>query len=511
MTKFKKKNKIDTTNLISLVITDDEQVSTSLKRILTSIEGNWKVYTCKNVYSFSNSKVGVREDFTLELKFKDVDLQKIATSSSEIYFATLPDERGYYNKYKIYTFLKHLKISVPMYSVTLPFISEESVFYSFMNKKRIFIENKKVLQYEARLAIDRLVKFHTNEMFKKMIPVEPNLESCSALILKYINSFSNKVQCISHNNWFFDYYTIKKNEAFTNEYSYEHKKLSKVISLKDLLLSYSRLGKLIGSVRGIIELYTKGIISYPTNSTSTKAFITDSNFEKISDKSWGIYNRNTDNFGVSKSNVASDLFSTYQMFVLSDKCYRQTLRIGTHVIVSYPTYLKEKKIKFTEERNSLGVSQKELLTYFDEIKIPSKLWVYQLFLLCKNGLIAEVSDTSFCITALGKLVLQIIQNKVPRLLNEKSITRINEGIKNIEDEESRFDFLTDRWDRINVELSSIEEFEVPKVKSKCKKCGKRLSLNITDKNVFVRCQNPKCSNDSMLPIKIKNNLIYSKE
>lgn len=139
------------------------------------------------------------------------------------------------------------------------------------------------------------------------------------------------------------------------------------------------------------------------------------------------------------------------------------------------------------------------------------MWVYQLFLLSKNGLITEISDTSYCITALGKLVLQLVKNKVPRLLNEKSIIRINEGISKISDEESRFDFLTDRWDRINIELQAIEDFEVPKVKSVCSKCGKTLSLNITDKNVFVRCQNPKCSKNDMLPITIKNNLIFAKE
>ena len=162
---FKKKVKINTTNLISLVITDDSQVANSLKRILASIEGNWKVYVCKNIYSFSQSKVGVREDFTLELKFKDEVLKKIATASSEIFIATLPDDKGYYNKYKIYSYLKSIKISVPMYSMILPFISEESVFYSLMNRKRIDISEKRILRYEARLAIDRLVKFHTNELF----------------------------------------------------------------------------------------------------------------------------------------------------------------------------------------------------------------------------------------------------------------------------------------------------------------------------------------------------------
>ena len=42
---FKKKAKIDTTNLISLVVSDDVQVANSLKRILTGIKGNWKIYT----------------------------------------------------------------------------------------------------------------------------------------------------------------------------------------------------------------------------------------------------------------------------------------------------------------------------------------------------------------------------------------------------------------------------------------------------------------------------------
>lgn len=502
---FKKKVKINTTNLISLVITDDSQVANSLKRILASIEGNWKVYVCKNIYSFSQSKIGVREDFTLELKFKDEVLKKIATASSEIFIATLPDDKGYYNKYKIYSYLKSIKISVPMYSMILPFISEESVFYSLMNRKRIDISEKRILRYEARLAIDRLVKFHTNELFSKIIPVEPNLESNSALILNFINSLSSKSQYVNYNG-IYDYFTLLKNEELNKSCSYSFNRLRKVISLNNLLVAYSKLGKWIGSIKSLIELYAKGYLSYPTNSTSTKSFITDNIDENSSDKSWGIYSRNEINSPLSES--AKDIYSAYQ-FLLSVK-YRQELTIGNNVLVTFVNKKKEGKVDFIEEKY-FGVTQKELASYFEKIKLPSKMWVYQLFLLSKNGLITEISDTSYCITALGKLVLQLVKNKVPRLLNEKSITRINEGIDKISDEETRFDFLTDRWDRINIELQAIENFEVPKVKSVCSKCGKLLSLNITDKNVFVRCQNPKCSKNDMLPIKIKNNLIFAKE
>lgn len=502
---FKKKAKINTTNLISLVITDDSQVANSIKRILTSIEKNWKVYTCTNVFSFSNSKVGVREDFTLELKFKDDILKKVATASSEIFIATLPDDKGYYNKYKIYNYLKSIKISVPIYSMNLPFISEESVFYSLMNKKRVSINEKKILRYEARLAIDRLIKFHTNDLFSKIIPVEPNLESNSALILNFINSLSSKSQYVKYNGTY-DYFTLLKDEDLNKSYSYSFKKISKVISLNNLLIAYSKLGKWIGSIKSLIELYAKGYLSYPTNSTSTKTFITDNIDENTSDNSWGIYSRSCLDSPLSEN--AKNIYATYK-FLLSVK-YRQELTIGNNVLINFVNKKKEGDVSFISEKY-FGVTQKELASYFEKIKLPSKLWVYQLFILSKNGLITEISDTSYCITALGKLVLQLVKNKVPRLLNEKSVTRINEGINKILDEESRFDFLTDRWDRINVELQAIETYEVPKVKSVCSKCGKLLSLNITDKNVFVRCQNPKCSKNDMLPITIKNNLITAKE
>lgn len=504
---FKKKNKIDTTNLISLVISDDIQVSTSLKRIFSSIKGNWKIYTCKNCYSFSNSKLGVREDFSLELKFKDEELKKVATASSEIFIATFPDDKGYYDKYKIYTFLKHLKISVPIYSMSLPFVTDESVLYSIMNKKRIDIDKKKVIQYESRLAIDRLVKYNTNEIFKQIIPVEPNLESNSALILNFIDSLSNKIQYVRYNGHY-DYFTLNKNEELNKKYTYEFKKLSNVISLRNLMIAYSKIGKLVGSVKALIELYSKGKLSYPTNSDSSKAFVTDTEHKKLSEKSWGIYSRNEVDVPISE--IASDIFSSYK-FLTSVKTYRQNLTIGKNVLVCYPNKKVEEKIKFLGEKKALGVSQKELLIYFEKIGLPSKLWVFQIFILYKNGLIAEVSDTTYCLTALGKLVLHIVRNKMPRLINEKSVTRINEGISKVIDEESRYDFLTDRWDRINIELTSIEDFNLPKVKSYCNKCGSRLRLNITDKNVFVRCQNPKCSNDSMIPIVIKNNKIYAKE
>ena len=179
--------------------------------------------------------------------------------------------------------------------------------------------------------------------------------------------------------------------------------------------------------------------------------------------------------------------------------------------MTFPNQEIEGEVEFLCEKNSLRVSQKELAMFFEKICLPSKLWVYQMFLLCKNGLVVEVSDTSYCLTALGKLVLQIIKEKIPRLLNEKSVSRINEGVLNITDEESRYDFLTNRWDRINIEITSIDNFNIPKVKSRCDKCGTRLALNVTDKTVFVRCQNPKCSNDAMLPITIKKNQIYAKE
>ena len=231
-------------------------------------------------------------------------------------------------------------------------------------------------------------------------------------------------------------------------------------------MAYSKLGKWIGSIKSLIELYAKGYLSYPTNSTSTKSFITDNIDENSSDKSWGIYSRNEINSPLSES--AKDIYSAYQ-FLLSVK-YRQELTIGNNVLVTFVNKKKEGKVDFIEEKY-FGVTQKELASYFEKIKLPSKMWVYQLFLLSKNGLITEISDTSYCITALGKLVLQLVKNKVPRLLNEKSITRINEGIDKISDEETRFDFLTDRWDRINIELQAIENFEVPKVKSVCSKCG----------------------------------------
>lgn len=506
---FKKKAKIDTTNLISLVVSDDVQVANSLKRILTGIKGNWKIYTIgKSCLSFPKSSVGVKDDFSLELKFKDDELKKIALASSEIFIATLPDEKGYYDKYKIYTFLKHLKISVPIYSMLLPFISEESVLYSLMNRKRVDIDSKKVLQYEARLAIDRLVKFHTNEVFKQMLPIEPNLESNSAIILDFIDSLSSKVQYIRYNGQY-DYFTLRKGEELDKTYSYSFKKLSKAVSLQNLLIAYSKLGKWVGSVKALIELYSKGLLSYPTNSKSTKAFVTDSICKKVSDKSWGIYAREH-NYDAPLSDMASDILATYG-FLTTVKSYRQNLTIGNNVLVTFPNQEIEGEVEFLCEKNSLGVSQKELAMFFEKICLPSKLWVYQMFLLCKNGLVVEVSDTSYCLTALGKLVLQIIKEKIPRLLNEKSVSRINEGVLNITDEESRYDFLTNRWDRINIEITSIDNFNIPKVKSRCDKCGTRLALNVTDKTVFVRCQNPKCSNDAMLPITIKKNQIYAKE
>lgn len=499
---FKKKSKIDTTNLISLVITDDEQVAASLKRILTSVHGNWKVYTCKGCYSFSPSKLGVREDFTLELKFKDEFIKKIATASSEIFIATLPDNKGYYNKYKIYTYLKYIKISVPIYDFSLPFISDESVFHSLMNKKRMSINSKKILRYESRLAIDRLIKFHTNELFKKIIPVEPDLESNTVLILNYIDSLG-KTQYVKYSG-LYDFFTLSKNETLDKSFSYEFKKLKKVITLSDLLTYCSKVNKWIGSVKSLVELYAKGYLSYPTNSTSSKYFVTDSS--KGSNKSWGIYSRK--DLEVPLSDNAKDILSSYKL--LSSVKYKQELTINNHVLTNYVSTKKESNVKFLNQK-SLGVSQKELASYFTKIKLPSKLWVYQVYTLVKHGLIVEISDTNFCITALGKLVLYIVKNKIPRLLNEKSVTRINEGIAKITDEESRFDFLTDRWDRVNIEIQAIEDFELPRVKTKCSKCGTRLSLNITDKNVFVRCQNPKCSKDDMIPIVIKNNKIFAKE
>ena len=505
---FKKKKKIDTSNLISLVISDDIQVSNSLKRIFSNIDGNWKIYTCKNCYSFSDSKLGVREDFTLELKFKDEELKKVATASSKIFIATLPDDKGYYNKYKIYTYLKYLKVSVPIYSMNLPFISEESVLYYLMNTKRIAIDKKKVIRYEARIALDRLVKFNTNEMFKQMLPVQPNLESSSALILNFIDSFSSKTQYVKYNGRV-DFFTLRKNEKLSKEYSYTFKKLSKVVNFTDLMFAYARVGKLIGSVKSMVELYSKGVLSYPTNSTSFKSFVTDKDLtKKVSDKSWGVYARSKVDAPISET--ATSILDSFNLLT-SVKTYRQDLKIGNVDLVSFTSKKKEGNLIFSEEKNSIGVSQKELVTYFEHIKLPSKMWAYQLFTLVKNGLVAEVSETSYCLTALGKLVLQIVRNKVPRLLNELSVTKINEGISKLKDEETRFDFITDRWDRINIELTSIEEFEVPKVKSRCSKCGTRLSLNVTDKNVFVRCQNTKCSKDIMLPIEIKNNLIYAKE
>ena len=61
---MKKKHKSKVENsLLSLVLVDDYLVEKKLSRILSCIEGNWKVLNCKNFLSFTESKVSVTDEY----------------------------------------------------------------------------------------------------------------------------------------------------------------------------------------------------------------------------------------------------------------------------------------------------------------------------------------------------------------------------------------------------------------------------------------------------------------
>jgi hypothetical protein len=177
----------------------------------------------------------------------------------------------------------------------------------------------------------------------------------------------------------------------------------------------------------------------------------------------------------------------------------------------YPRHKVEESIISQGRKDSIGVSQKTLAYFFDKIHLPSKLWAYYMFSLVKNGLIVETSDTTYSLTSLGRFVLHIVKRVMPRLLNEKSIIKINEGCEKILDDIEYSDFLEDRWSRISIELSEADEFKLPRVKSRCSVCGNKLSLQVTRSDVYLKCLNNKCSNKRSIAVSYKENHLEAKE
>ena len=509
--RFKHKSK-HITGLVSLVIVDDFQVQKPIKRILSSIEGNWRVVVCKNFYNFPKNKVGVNEDYSLALSVKLKNELEIATSCCEIYLATSPDNRGYYNAYIINNYLKHLKISVPVYRMNLPTIDDSCVSNAILKKDIAYFSHRNVLKYESRLALDRLIKYHTNEFFLKYIPVAPNLESCSAIILDFIESMSSKVEVLKIGDYV-DFIQLKKNDSLSYDCSYRFKKLKKSLSHNDFMTKLGKYSKWVGTVKAIYELYAKGIISFPTNSSND--FVSSQHkyiSEKCSNKKWGMYCINSIKDYSSLSDTARDVYFDLN-YATNSEIYKETVSLGDSDLVFYPSHKIKDSVVSKGKKDSLGVSQKTLALFFDKICLPSKLWAYYMFSLVSNRLIVETSDTTYSITSLGKFILYIVKKVLPRLLNEKSIIKINKGCnKKFIDDNEYFDFVEDRWSRVSIELADVDEnFDLPKVKSRCLKCNNRLSLQITSTDVYLKCLNNKCSNKDSIAISYNGNKIESKE
>ena len=511
---MKKKHKSKVENsLLSLVLVDDYLVEKKLSRILSCIEGNWKVLNCKNFLSFTESKVSVTDEYFPKQKVTNKEISKFARISKEIYIAFVPDERGDYLSYKAYSYICKIKISVPIYRMRLPSITEDFVLNSFLKTKKIDYHPTKKYRYEARLALDRLVKFNLNEKFNSYLPFPVDLELHSAIVLNFINTISSKLKVaeIDGRRCCVEY---QKNEnTIFRSVEVDSKKLCNIESYEIFMCKIARYLKWVGSVKGLYEAYSCGYITWPTSSSSTRINKLNSDLfpdNKTGSSNWGMYLVNAVDGSIS--DYARDLISEVAYQNNFSAMYKNKFSIVTDdkklfiPVYLYCEKLEEKNIVTLSKSDSLGCSQTSLAFYLSYLGIPAKIWAYTIFSLLKSNYIVNTMDTSYVITTKGKFVLNLIKQYIPKLTNEKFIIKTNNGIKkDINNDSEYYEFVSDRWDRINIELSEIEEVKFPKIISRCEKCSQRLYLNITDKGVFADCRNSKCSNKELMPLKFSKN------
>lgn len=523
--KFKKKHTSFET-LYSLVIVDNQFIATKLIGILKTLDSSkkWHPIFIGNSVSISTKESGISDEYIPNIVVKSPELKKYATMSKEIYVALLNDNRGNYNAYHIKNYIKKvLKISIPLYRLMLPTIDEQTVANALCNLKKVYLNDSDKKVYDFRLAIDSLIKYYTNEIFEKSLPILPNLELHTSLLLQYINELSNFVYKYSVDNSLYGIIHTNKDEAILSNTNikcdFKKENIGNRISLKTFYLASSNLLSWFGFKKSLLENYANGFITYPTSDTTIrlpKLYGGDKN--KIGD-SWCLKELKENYESLSES--SSDMLGELKQLCESNN-FKYLFRFNntnnsfydSNYSIITKANLECKTFNVGEKNKSIGCEQSSLLNYILKIKMPLSLIPYTIYSLVKQGLIVYTSDTTIELTTLGKFILYVVKKNIPILLKESFVINTNKAIEkqkeNNNDDEKYYDEFSDRWDRVKIEIDSIDELEIPKVLSKCKKCGKRLDLSINNKGLFLYCSNNKCSKSGKVkPIKFKNGNICS--